>query len=347
MGILGGSVLKALLLQQKLFLCIAAGAWGVIAALLQIIFHEAGHLAAGLLSGYGFSSFRIGSFMLVKEKGKLKCKKLSLAGTGGQCLMNPPDRKDGKLPFVFYNMGGSLMNLIVAVLSFIVCFFCKENILLFLFFLIMGGIGAGFALVNGIPMQSGMVSNDGYNAKELGKNPEALEAFWVQMKVAEMSSRGVRLKDMPEEWFFIPDENGMSNGITAAIAVFYANRLMDKLEITEAGKVIAELLSSDNAIAGIHRRLLICDRIFCELLQKEKRVNAESLLDKEQRKFMKQMKNFPSVIRTEYTYLLLGKEDAEGAAKAEERFEACAGTYPYAADIESERELMQLAKETK
>ena len=34
---------------------------------IQIIFHEAGHLVFGLLSGYRFVSFRVGSFTIVKD----------------------------------------------------------------------------------------------------------------------------------------------------------------------------------------------------------------------------------------------------------------------------------------
>lgn len=64
-----------------------------LAFFLQIIVHEAGHLAFGLLSGYAFSSFRIMDFMWIKEDGKLRLKKFSLAGTGGQCLMEPPEMK--------------------------------------------------------------------------------------------------------------------------------------------------------------------------------------------------------------------------------------------------------------
>ena len=41
------------------------------AMLIQIIIHEAGHLVFGLATGYKFSSFRIYSWMWVKEDGKL------------------------------------------------------------------------------------------------------------------------------------------------------------------------------------------------------------------------------------------------------------------------------------
>ena len=38
-----------------------------LAMFIQMVVHEAGHLVFGLLTGYQFSSFRIGSFMFIKE----------------------------------------------------------------------------------------------------------------------------------------------------------------------------------------------------------------------------------------------------------------------------------------
>lgn len=62
-----------------------------LAYFLCIIIHEGGHLVMGLATGYKFLSFRIGSLVLVKTDKGLKFKKYSIAGTGGQCLLDPPD----------------------------------------------------------------------------------------------------------------------------------------------------------------------------------------------------------------------------------------------------------------
>lgn len=40
---------------------------------------------------------------------------------------------------------------------------------------------------------------------------------------------------------------------------------------------------------------------------------------------------------------MLYEKDKEKAMKIKEKFETCAKTYPYASDIESERELLQIA----
>ena len=325
------------------FLLASACAGMYLTIYLQIIIHEAGHLVAGLLTGYTFSSFRIGSFMFVKNDGKIKLRRLSLAGTGGQCLMNPPDMTEGKIPFVLYNLGGSIMNLITALICAVLFFFFSKIPFLSLFLLIMCIIGLAYALINGIPMKLGAVNNDGYNAKDLGKSPEALRSFWMQMKAAEQTAKGVRLKDMPGEWFYLPDNEGMKNSMTAVMAVFYANRLMDEHAFTDAAPLIDHLLAAESGIVGLHRNLLICDRLYCELILEKNSAVIDKLYNKEQIKFMKQMRNFPTVIRTEYTYALLCKNDTRKAAQIREQFEKCAKTHPYASDIESERELLEIA----
>lgn len=314
-----------------------------IAIFLQIVMHESGHLIAGLLTGYTFSSFRFGNLMWVKDNETIKFRKLSLAGTGGQCLMNPPDMVDGKIPFVFYNLGGSFMNLLTIPVCAVLFFLFSKVPFLSLFLLMMCIVGFAYALMNGIPMKLGMVNNDGYNTKDLSKSPEALKSFWVQMKVMEQISKGVRLKDMPNEWFYLPDKDEMKNSMTAVMAVFYANKLMDGQIFTDAAALIDKLLAAESGIVGLHRNLLICDRLFCELMNEKNSEVIDKLYSKEQMKFMKQMRKFPSVIRTEYAYALLYKNDADKAAQIKEQFEKCAKAHPYASDIESERELLEIA----
>lgn len=318
---------------------------GIYAAyFLHIILHEAGHLVFGLLTGYRYSSFRIGNYVWVKEHGKLKLRRMSLAGTGGQCLMRPPEMIDGKMPFVLYNLGGPLMNIIAALISLCLSALLRGIPFLRVFFQMMSIIGFGAALLNGIPMRLGPVNNDGRNALSLGKNRDALRSFWVQMTVNDQGSQGVRLKDMPEEWFAVPTDEAMKNDMTAVMAVLAENRLMDLHLFEEAKELADKLFSKDAAIVGLHRRLMACDRIFCELIGGKADEVLKKLRTVEQLGFMKQMKNFPAVIRTEYAYALLAEGDAAKARQFKEQFERRAPDYPYAGDIESERELMTVAE---
>ena len=333
----GSSLLEELLPLVVLFVGMYVGMF------LQLISHEAGHLVFGLLSGYRFSSFRIGSFMLLKENDKFVIKKLTLAGTGGQCLMVPPQMQDGKIPVILFNLGGSIMNLIASGIFFVIYLLIPSGTIISLMCLMVVLTGVAIALMNGIPLRLGTVDNDGYNALSLGKNPDAMRAFWLQLKVNEQIAKGVLLKDMPDEWFAVPTDEAMCNSMVAAQGVFATNRLMDQQRFEEADQLIAHLLEIDSGIIGLHRSLMICDRMYCEMISENRKEVLDGMLTKEQAKFMKAMKKFPSVIRTEYVYSLLALKDEAKAKEARALFEKVARTYPYPSDIQSERELIEIA----
>lgn len=316
-----------------------------VAFFIHIIVHEAGHLLFGLMTGYQFRSFRIASFILLIDQGKFKIKRLRVAGTGGQCLMVPPDMKDGKIPFLLYNLGGVIFNLVFSVISLVLRQLCFNVTYLPTLFLIFSIVGFMTAITNGIPMRMGTVDNDGYNAFAMLKNQEVLEAFWVQLKIVEQNSNGVRLKDMPSEWFELPTDEAMKNSLVATRGVFICNRLMDEEKFEEADALIAHLLEIESGIVGLHRNLLICDRIFYELIGQNRREVVMNLLTKEQRTFMQTMKRFPSVLRTEYALALLFEKDEKKAQKIERVFEKVARTYPYAHESNFELKLSKIAKE--
>ena len=315
------------------------------ALILQIIIHEAGHLVFGLLTGYRFISFRVYSFMWMKDNDRIRFKRMSIAGTGGQCLMAPPDLKDGKMPVQLYNYGGAIMNLIASAISGGLSLLCPAGSLLRPFLLMMLVTGIAYALMNGLPLRMSLANNDGRNAWDLARSPEAVRAFWTTMKMNELSARGVCLRDMPEEWFAVPDEEWMKNGITSSLGAVACSRLMEQGRFEEADALMERLLSQNNGIPGVLRKMLVCDRIYVELIRENRPEALEALRTKDQLKFMKSMKKYPSVLRTEYAYALLAEKDPEKAQTVMEAFEKAARTYPNPNDITIERELMETARE--
>ncbi len=213
-----------------------------------------------------------------------------------------------------------------------------------LFCVIMGITGIWIAFVNGIPIRMGAVDNDGCNAASVYKFPSALRSFWVQLKVSGQMAEGVRLKDMPSEWFFLPNESEMQNSMTAVMAVFYENRLMDLHKFEEAGDLIQTLRSMQSSIMDLYENLLICDQIYCALIRKKESEALMQFQTKSFQTFRKQMKNFPVVLRTEYAVALLHEQNPEKAGQIREKFKDLVKTYPYAGDIESEWELVKIAE---
>ncbi len=321
----------------------------VVAWLLQSIFHEAGHLVGGLLTGYRFSSFRIANFMWIWSDGRLQLKHFSMAGTGGQCIMRPPEWTEDGIPYILYNLGGPLANLILAVLFYGLFYLCRSVVFLAPFFLMLALMGLVLALFNGIPLYGlSEINNDGYNALSLGKGRNALWAFWVQMESNFMLAAGVRPKDMPEAWFELPSDEAMKNPMTSVLGVLACDRLMDQWRFDEADRLLEQLLALDSGIVGVHRKLMVCDRIYCNLIEvsegKVPKVSVDELLDDQQKKFMKTMKRFPAVLRTQYALSLLRDKAPEQAKQIEVQFGKLEKTYPYSADFAAERGLMDLAK---
>ena len=320
-----------------------------IAMILQIIIHEGGHLIFGLLTGYKFCSFRVYSLMWIKDSERIRFKRISVAGTGGQCLMAPPGPEDGKIPVkipvLLYNFGGAIMNLIAAAIAGGLAFACREGSLIRVFLLFFAVTGVVFALLNGLPMRMSAVNNDGRNALDLSRDPEARRAFWISMKVNELVSRGIRAKDMPKEWFTVPPEKGMQNGIIAVLGVLAAGRLMDEQRFAEADELMKRLLEEKNGIVGVYRGLLGNDRMFVELITENRPEVLEAMKTPEQLKIMRTMKRNPSVLRTEYAYSLLAKQDPENAKKILREFEKTARSYPYSGELEAERELIAIVQE--
>lgn len=210
--------------------------------------------------------------------------------------------------------------------------------------LMLAVVGFILAIMNGVPMRMGMVDNDRYNAFSLTRNSEAMQAFWVQMKVNGQIAKGVRLKEMPDEWFQIPSDEAMKNSMIVVIGVFACNRLMDAQRFEEADQLMEHMLEIDSGMVDLHRNLMICDRMYCELIGANRREVLAEMFTKEQKKFMKQMKNFPSVLRTEYVYALIWEKDTAKADKFKEQFEKRAKFYPYENEVQSERELMEIAE---
>lgn len=317
---------------------------------ISIIVHEAGHLVFGLLSGYTFSSFRIGSLMWVKQDGKINLRRFSLAGTGGQCLMNPPEEKNGRIPVILYNLGGVIANVIFAILLLLAYFLCvgRLNLLVLgMVFLFSAIVSFILALMNGLPLDAGGIANDGMNALHLSKDPIAAYAFRNQLLANAAQTEGKRLSEMPEEWFTLPEGADMQNVHCASLAVFAVGRYLDRGDIPGAEKAISDLLNSGYNIIALHKNLLICDLIYCRLYNNPSS-DISSLLTPEVEKIMQAMKTYPSIIRTQYAIALVYKRNSVEASEILASYDEHTKKFPYRQEALAERELMlRLLEKTK
>ena len=197
----------------------------IIILFITIAIHELGHLACGLLSGYKFSSFRVGSLIWYKEDGRIKFE-ISESFVGGQCLMEPQDNfHDFK--FVLYNLGGGLFNIFIGVVALIASFYATGTLsaILYAFFIISFLI----AVISLWPMKGG-IPNDGYNIKTALKSEEAKYGFYLMLFMNKEMMNGKRMRDFDPEMFKIKEDADLGNYLTAYIVMMEAGRLSDLSE---------------------------------------------------------------------------------------------------------------------
>lgn len=306
---------------------------------LHTLLHEGGHLLFGLLTGYRFCSFRIFSFMWLYDGEKLRFARHSLPGTGGQCLLEPPDMVDGKMPYVLYNLGGVLLNALLSLLALLVALLWGQDSTWGILCLLFAVAGLISALTNGIPMEVNLISNDGNNLRNLRRHPESLRALWIQLKVNACQTRGMALQDMPEEWFTMPDSSAMTDPLVTALGDFRECLLLERQEFDKAESLIHELLADEQIALGMYKPMLRNDGIYLALLRGDREA-AGKLLTPEQQVYMKKFRTL-SFFRTGYAVALLLDGDEKAAGKIRQDFEKTADRWPYTHDLADERSLLQ------
>lgn len=239
----------------------------LIAISLQVIFHEAGHLVCGLVSGYRFVSFRIFSFTWIRQGGKVRMKRFSVSGTGGQCLLVPPEKPDEEIPVTLYNIGGVAMNFLTVLVALVPLVLVDDMPLLGKMFLIQFmGIGVFLGLLNGIPMKLGGIGNDAYSLRLLKRNSDTKRALVLQLRINALIQEGMRPKEMPEAWFRLEGKIDYSDMLQATVALMEISRMQDREEWEEAYVRLEEAVSHSKELVGILKQEAEAELLFTALV---------------------------------------------------------------------------------
>lgn len=322
-------------------------AWPLLIALVSFVFsffihiilHEGGHLVCGLLSGYKFVSFRVGSLILVKIDGKYHLKKFNIPGTGGQCLLDPPDMENGTYPAKLYNLGGGLSNLIFSVIAMLIVVVSGNQYaaVLLLPFILCGLL---LGLTNLIPMKVSGIANDGYNLLSLGKDDVGGLALWQQLRINKLQCEGVRLKDMDEDLFALAHSDVEGNPLVDQMKVFWLQRLLDEKRFEEAEVFARKILRIPNLLA-LFRFMVQGELLYMELIGQCRADLVQQRYTKSLKKFLKKVKSYPSTQRIYYAYAVRLEQNQKKAAKAEKAFQKAIKTHPVLGEIEMEKDLFK------
>lgn len=265
-----------------------AAAVGMVAFLLSLAVlipaHEAGHLVCGLMTGYKFVSFRIFNLTFIKVDGRLRVKRFSVAGTGGQCLLTPPDRPLEQIPTAWYNAGGVLADLLL--LGFVSPLFWFHLQPLWLEVLwIFGLTDVILILMNGVPMKLGGIGNDGYNMLNLRHNMLSKRAFVIQLRSNALIQEGKRPQDMPADWFEWKTDIDYTNPLEVSMPLMHATREIDRMDWESAYREFDALYQHRAEIMPLYGNEIACELAFCAMMTGRPERAAE-LLDARLRKYI-------------------------------------------------------------
>ena len=295
LGVFSAVFLPETVLEWNVFHFVLGIIFFCLSYFLHILIHELGHLIFGLLTGYSFVSFRVGSFTVIKEDGKFKRKKFHLPGTGGQCLMSPPEYSEKSFPYVIYNLGGVLLNLVASIIALGIIVGIEQ-----LSAFSLGGwqlflvAGLFTAVTNGIPVKIGGLPNDGHNIYSLMKKEENKKAFFIQLKMNALMTQGIRIKDIPFEELSVDELNTQTSTLQAAVHILQYNWYLDRLNLEKAQQKLTELLSYMDNYPLFYKQELACEQLFLALVSHEDSAVIEELYNEELKTYIKKMTFLPN-----------------------------------------------------
>ena len=307
--------------------------WSAVSAFLHIIIHEGGHLVCGLMSGWKFLSFRIGSLTLVKQDKKLKLKKTTVAGTGGQCLMTPPSCEPAECPFFLYLQGGGAANIVTAVIALFVGSMLSglPSILLRIFAI----CGCGLGIMNLFPAKMSGTMNDGYQIFiELPDNPKSKTAQYLLLSANAILTQVESTYDLPEKVksaIMDFDYSDLGDTATSNLLLYKAAILTEMGSYKETEEIYQRIYDSKETL-DIFRKEACCELIYLEIMGECNPERIEKLGGKKQLEYIKLTALYPSRKRLMYAYYLLYKKDEKSAQKEYEALLKTAATHPVKAE---------------
>lgn len=315
------------------FIIIYVGAFVILFAtsLIHTVLHEIGHLIFGLITGYQFVSFRVGSILWMRQEGKLVRKKFSIPGTGGQCLLAPPNDME-KYPYLLYNMGGVIMNTVIGLLALFFVFMFQWKGLVGFGLTIFGGVGLFIAAMNGIPMKL-QVANDGYNAISIRKSSQARKAFYAQLKINALLNEGYSYGQIPTELLKVDKEADMKDSLMVAHKLMEYNYYLEQLNFPMAHEIMAELSKVLEQLPQVSKYYVILEKLFLFYVDEHSKEDMDKYNTKEFQDFIKMIHFDINIKRFVFAKLLWEKEELKNLRKAYDEYNETKATYPIKGEV--------------
>lgn len=268
--------------------------------------HEAGHLIAGGLTGYRFLSFMVFGWVLYRRGEVLAWGRFHLPGALGQALMLPPERPPEKLPYIAYNLGGILANLLTGSLALLLAFFWKPGAMPFFIF---AGCSFFLGILNALPLKLQGIATDGYHLMLMKNSLSAREAFAKSLYLQKRDYDGKDLATVPGAYLETAhvDDDELSN----MLYLYAFEHALARMALEEAALRGAALLK--RRIHPLHQSLIRSELCFLSLLE----TGADGQGYAKGLEALWKAFPLPSLLRTQIAYQRIQRQDEAAAARLE------------------------------
>lgn len=313
-------------------------AW--LAFLLQIILHEAGHLIAGLLSGFTFSSFRILHWIWISQNGKIVFRHVPAAASLGQCIMKPPACFQSSERYQMYNYGGAAANAFGSLMFGLLFALCRPWSLGSFFCLACLIFGIILFCSNGFADDDAGSFNDASNQKLLDHFPASRYAFWLQMQAAAWNNEGKNASSYPDAWF--PEERlcNLETQMSSMVLILYTEKLLALHEPKRAEALLQSLPWRNSAMLESDQQSLEAELLFVKIMLRKRREVASITASERWLALQTRLQGLPVLYRTLYA-LALFEGDQEQADLAWLAFEQVNSHQSVPARAAQEKALME------
>lgn len=316
----------------------------------HVILHEAGHLVAGLCTGYKFVSFRIGSFTWVKNSsGKIERKKMKVLGTVGQCLMCPPNVETENCPYILYHLMGGLANIIVGAIALVLAIVLPGNLIVFCLCEEFGVMGLSTGLSNLLPCKMNGIQNDGYNLIDLKKNLIARKCINLVLSINALITVAETYDELPQE--LVQEIKSMdftqmdiSNSLIANAFSIQAGLFFIDGNYERAFE-LNQYIANSHDVLPIFKNEAKCECMFFEMINGASKDKIEKMYDKKLQSYVKATMIYPSRQRLLYTYSKLYENNNEEANEYKEKLESMLDTFYIKADVRHEMNVVKKLEE--
>lgn len=230
---------------------------------LQIAIHELGHLVFGLVTGYRFLSYRIFTWVVVRENGKIRLKRQTINEALAQCLMVPKERWDEEnYPFQLYLSGGVIFN---ALFSLAALLLLQTNIFYPIHVWLFAAIGLYLVFSNTIPKRM----NDGNILKKCRQNKDYRKMMYHQLRTVSFLSEGKQLSQLPSESFALSNGVPMEDPFSLYVVRLEYYKHLEQFDFDSAADLLERQWQMKDQIELMDRIMIAAERLFCLSVQKQ------------------------------------------------------------------------------